>query len=659
LKIQIGFRHAALFAVILSVSLAGARPATASTTTQVLAFTSSSELPPPQRVAKYPKLNAQLFAVSVAAEGPGGVAEGVRVARENNLGLSNEMVRVVVTATRDRSEARAAISTIAGWVEAEYANQVQAYVPIRSLRALADRAAVSYVAPPTVPIADALTDEAVVATNASVWQEAGVTGSGVKVGIIDLGFAGYTTAQTNGDLPASLTTQDYCGGTMGSPEPHGTAVAGIVYKMAPGAQFYLICVNSTVTLGNAKDYALAQGITIVNFSAGVFNAGRGDGSGSVGSPDAIVADARAHGILWVNSAGNSGQRHWSGSFIDPNGNLWHDFASGDELDDIAIVAGSGTCVFLKWDSWPTTTQDFDLYLFKLTDLLNPVARSENFQTGSQPPTEALCYTNTTGISQTFGIAIRRFAATALPRFDLFVDSGAPQYVVSAGSITEPASSPSAMAVGAICFSTNAMEPYTSQGPTIDGRIKPDIAGQDATSSPVYGAGGCAGPGGSGSGGFTGTSASAPHVAGAAALVSQANPGFTPTQIQSFLEGRAVDLGVAAKDNQYGSGKLWLGNAPSLATLAASPSSVAAGTDVTATWAGIATPTSKDWVGVWAVGQPDTDVTRIAVKYTGGAAAGTVTLTIPGSTAPGSYEIRLFANDSWTRLASATFDVTGP
>jgi hypothetical protein len=98
----------------------------------------------------------------------------------------------------------------------------------------------------------------------------------------------------------------------------------------------------------------------------------------------------------------------------------------------------------------------------------------------------------------------------------------------------------------------------------------------------------------------------------------------------------------------------------LATLTAAPASVAAGTDVTATWAGIATPTSKDWVGVWAVGQPDTDVTRIAVKYTGGAAAGSVTLTIPGGTAPGNYEIRLFANDSWTRLAkSGTFAVNGP
>ena len=45
------------------------------------------------------------------------------------------------------------------------------------------------------------------------------------------------------------------------------------------------------------------------------------------------------------------------------------------------------------------------------------------------------------------------------------------------------------------------------------------------------------------------------LAGAAALVAEANPSFTPAQIQSFLEGRAVDLGTAGKDNLYGSGKL--------------------------------------------------------------------------------------------------------
>jgi len=80
---------------------------------------------------------------------------------------------------------------------------------------------------------------------------------------------------------------------------------------------------------------------------GVFNGGRGDGTGLANSPDGIVADARSHGILWVNAAGNSGQRHWSGSFIDTNGNSWHEFAPADELDDIGVAAGGGVCVFLK------------------------------------------------------------------------------------------------------------------------------------------------------------------------------------------------------------------------------------------------------------------------------------------------------------------------
>ena len=40
----------------------------------------------------------------------------------------------------------------------------------------------------------------------------------------------------------------------------------------------------------------------------------------------------------------------------------------------------------------------------------------------------------------------------------------------------------AMAVGAICWESSALESFSSQGPTIDFRVlKPDIAGQDRTS----------------------------------------------------------------------------------------------------------------------------------------------------------------------------------
>jgi hypothetical protein len=51
------------------------------------------------------------------------------------------------------------------------------------------------------------------------------------------------------------------------------------------------------------------------------------------------------------------------------------------------------------------------------------------------------------------------------------------------------------------------------------------------------------------------------VAGAASLVKEAFPSYSPAQIKSFLEGRAVALGAPDKDNIYGSGRLDLGSPP--------------------------------------------------------------------------------------------------
>jgi len=62
-------------------------------------------------------------------------------------------------------------------------------------------------------------------------------------------------------------------------------------------------------------------------------------------------------------------------------------------------------------------------------------------------------------------------------------------------------------------------------------------------------------------GFAGTSAAAPHVAGAVVLVKQAYPSYTPDQLQQFLEGNADDLGAAGKDNVYGAGVVRLPSPP--------------------------------------------------------------------------------------------------
>jgi hypothetical protein len=124
-------------------------------------------------------------------------------------------------------------------------------------------------------------------------------------------------------------------------------------------------------------------------------------------------------------------------------------------------------------------------------------------------------------------------------------------VVAAGSLLIPADNPDAITVGAVPWSSpDTIEPFSSQGPTDDGRTKPDLVGPDRVSGATYGPSG-----------FAGTSAASPHVAGAATLVKYAFPADTPAQVKGFLEGRAVPLGAPGKDNIYGSGRLSLGSIP--------------------------------------------------------------------------------------------------
>jgi hypothetical protein len=84
------------------------------------------------------------------------------------------------------------------------------------------------------------------------------------------------------------------------------------------------------------------------------------------------------------------------------------------------------------------------------------------------------------------------------------------------------------------------------------------------------------------------------------------------------------------------------------SLSASPTSIAAGGSVTATWGGICTPTGIDWIGLYLPGAPNTPA--LAWRYTTGTASGSVPFTIPATLAPGTYELRLFSNGGYTRLA---------
>jgi subtilisin len=55
--------------------------------------------------------------------------------------------------------------------------------------------------------------------------------------------------------------------------------------------------------------------------------------------------------------------------------------------------------------------------------------------------------------------------------------------------------------------------------------------------------------------MNGTSMATPHVAGAAVLIKQRHPGFTPAQVMALLKSSATDLGPAGVDATFGSGLL--------------------------------------------------------------------------------------------------------
>ena len=519
-------------------------------------------------------LESAVAEIALAA-GSRGSAAAVREAQSAGLDTSGARVEVVVRAQPGLGSAvRAALASRGATVERAHGSLVKAFVPVAELESLGRAPGVGRVEAPQRFHVAAVTGEGVAAANADVFHLDGLRGAGVKIGILDAGFGQYGLRQVAGELPSgsALKTLNYCHDFEG--HIHGTGVAEIVHDLAPEAELHLICIQDAVDMAAATDYAIANGIQIVNQSGGFINTSRGDGSGGPDTPDGIVARARAAGILWVASAGNSAKYHWSGSFVDADGDGVGEFAVGDEGNEFGTKAGELVCAYLKWDAWPTTAIDYD---FALTTPAGAIlGGSFSAQTGTQEPLESFCFPSST--ESTYALAIRGPPGSASLRFDIFVAAtsarGILEHQVAAGSLIEPASGPQALAVAALCWETGGLASYSSQGPVIGGGTKPDLAGFDSVSSVTYGGFSICEKSG-----FAGTSASAPHVAGAAALMKQRHPGFGPAQLQAALESTALDLGAPGKDNAYGAGRLRLPVRPTPST--SFPSSVGRRTAVLA------------------------------------------------------------------------------
>ncbi len=450
----------------------------------------------------------------------------------------------------------------------------------------------------------------------------GVTGDGAKVGIIDSAFdISNPTIQDN-----VVATQSYT--QLQKSGAHGTSVAEIVTRTAPESDLYLVSADTELQVEQAFEYLINQNVDIIVASWGYVQV-EDDG-------DHFLTDdvnrAQQNDILFVASAGNSAQTHWEGDFQSTDEDSFHEWEGERELNCLpdcnSEFDGGPVTVYVRWEDQGQSSE-------YQTALYNPIQQ------------EYIAYKNTLGETQTnkyaklsanvqpqaVDLVVRNTAGPADDEIEVIVSSGPRemQYTVPESSISAPSDVPSAFTVAAYEVGLSRIAPYSSQGPTDDGRRGIDVTGYTniAVENGLYGTVPFT---------FGGTSAAAPYVGGVAALIEENQAGdSTPTELATTLRSSSDDILYPGADTISGAGVVNAMNSVNTdlpLNVSLSPSSITVDnqTDVTVS--------VRDESDAPVTGAT-VEVTKLGISTTTDS-SGEATLSIDADT-PGKYNVSVSAN----------------
>jgi len=460
---------------------------------------------------------------------------------------------------------------------------VRARFPLRVLEMLAEEDAVANIRPVDQYILQMInTTEGDVAHTADVARTSfGVDGTGTLACAMSDSVDALANLQASGDLPPGVTVLPGQSGNPGTSE--GTALLEIIFDMAPGADlaFATGAGGPAQMAQNILDLA-ALGCNIIVDDVLYLNEGVFQDDIIAQAVETVVADE----VMYISSAGNSGNLNngtagvWEGNFaatILPTplvgaGLAAHDFGGGDNGN--TIINDSPSLFTLQWaDPLDGSNNDYDLFLLDPT-LTTVLAASTNVQNGTQDPFEFID-------SQANDDTNNRLVVVQFSGEDRFLHLNTHRGQLDIGTdgqiFGHPAAT-NAIAIAAVNVATagggpytggpaNPVEPFSSDGPrriffnangtparsgnqgdTPEIRNKPDVAAADGVSTATPGFN----P-------FFGTSASAPHAAGIAALmrelasISLPQQGLFVHDAIDIFNSTALDIEDPGFDRDSGNG----------------------------------------------------------------------------------------------------------
>ena len=589
----------AVFAIHLRASAPSQQPAQPPLSAQVLAQIAALTEDKRTRTPVQQKIDSHLLRAAQAAAGRGVAGVPPLVARLPLMPDGRVLLDVRATVTEPLVRSLGALGAEVTSRNARY-RHLGVRARLETLEAIAALPGVDSIVPESGfitsasrgPGQGAIVNTGTVMTQGDVSHRAnearanfGVTGSGVKIGVLSDGVGNLAESQATGNLGPVTVLAPGTGN-------EGTAMLEIIADLAPGAELYFASANGGPASFAQRIHDLrAAGCDIIvddvfYFVESAFQDGQiGTSPTNGGIIIQAVKDVAASGALYFSAAGNSGRFNagtsgtWEGDFTDGgpasltqtgrSGRI-HDFGSG-QLSN-RIEASGAVFNTLYWaDPLGASANDYDLYLVDAagTTILDA---GTNSQTGTQDPYEfvdagvagaRLVVVKVAGASRFLHLSTNRgrlaiatagqihgHAATSAPNTFGVAAALACTAAGFGGTCTSPFNSGTAVET----FSSDGPRRifYTSDGAPITagnfsstgGRVlaKPDITAADgvATSVPSFTM-------------FSGTSAAAPHAAAIAALVKSRTAGLTAARVSETLLSTAIDIHSPGWDRDSGGG----------------------------------------------------------------------------------------------------------